>query len=118
MDCGGWTAAVAALRMRFHHRREEFMTLRVGLAAIFLLSLCAASPSFGASPACDPGPSQADIDACTPEVYAHCNEFVPDEAAITQCLKKNISLLKAPCRKVMTRPMPKVRLPRCQANNN
>ncbi len=94
------------------------MTLRAGLAAIFLLSLCAASPSFGASPACDPGPSQADIDACTPEVYAHCNEFVPDEAAITQCLKKNIGLLKAPCRKVMTRPMPKVRLPRCQANNN
>jgi len=93
------------------------MTFRAGIAALFLLGVCS-MPAMSANPKCDPGPSQADIDACTPEVYAHCNDYIPDQEAITKCLKKNIALLKPACHKVMSRPFAK--LPRCdtRAGNN
>jgi len=96
------------------------MTLRAGIAALFLLGVCS-MPAMGANPKCDPGPSQADIDACTPDVHAKCGEFIPDRDAITRCLVDNNkrNLLSVACHKVMSRPFNK-NLPRCdtRAGNN
>ena len=96
------------------------MKFRAGLAALLLLGLCGAPAN--AAPKCNPGPSQADIDACTPDVHAKCGEFIPDQDAITRCLseKNKAGLLSAACHKVMSRPFNK-NLPRCEqkaAGNN
>jgi hypothetical protein len=50
--------------------------------------------------------SQADRDACTPDVNTLCGQFIPDRDAIIGCLKeknKKHQLSKA-CSKVMSRP--------------
>ena len=48
--------------------------------------------------------SSQDREACTPDVYAHCGEYIPDREAIVACLKKKISHLSKPCQKVMRKP--------------
>jgi hypothetical protein len=97
---------------------RHLMMFRAGVAALFLLGLCGAS-AMSASPKCNPGPSQADIDACTPDVHAQCGQFIPDEAAITRCLTAKKAVLSVACRKVMSRPYNR-NLPRCErkAGNN
>jgi hypothetical protein len=95
------------------------MGFRAGVAALFLLTLCGA-PALSASPKCDPGPSQADIDACTPDVHEKCGQFIPDRDAITRCLVDNNkrNQLSVACHKVMSRPFQ--HLPACdtRAGNN
>ena len=96
------------------------MTFRAGIAALFVLGLCG-TPAMSANPKCDPGPSQADIDACTPDVHEKCGEFIPNRDAITNCLvqKNRQNLLSAACHKVMSRPFNR-HLPPCnqRAGNN
>ena len=88
------------------------MVFRVAVAAVLLLGIYGASP-VSAAPTCDPGPSQADIEACKPEVFKHCDEFVPNADAITKCLMQKVKIISAACRAVMTRPPPKIKLPPC-----
>jgi hypothetical protein len=48
--------------------------------------------------------SQEDREACTPDVHAHCGEFIPNREAIVQCLKKKVKVISPACRRVMSRP--------------
>jgi len=45
--------------------------------------------------------------ACTPEVFRLCNEFVPDVARITACLQRNRARLNPDCRRVMSAEEPR-----------
>ena len=38
--------------------------------------------------------------ACEPDVFRLCNEFIPDPAAITNCLERNKARLNPDCRAV------------------
>lgn len=38
--------------------------------------------------------------ACEPDVFRLCNEFIPDHAAITNCLQRNKPRLNSACRVV------------------
>jgi hypothetical protein len=40
--------------------------------------------------------------ACTPDVFKHCGEFIPDADRITACLREKIRDLSPDCRIVMT----------------
>ena len=46
-----------------------------------------------------------DRQACTPDVHAHCGEFIPDRDAIVACLKRKVKVISPACRVVMTRPV-------------
>jgi hypothetical protein len=72
------------------------MLFRAGVAGLFLLGAL----SVGAARA----ESQDDREACTPDVYAHCGDFIPNRDLIVQCLKKKINQLSPACRQVMRRP--------------
>jgi hypothetical protein len=48
--------------------------------------------------------SSQDREACTPDVYAHCGEFIPDRERIVACLKQKIRQLSPACRQVMRKP--------------
>jgi hypothetical protein len=48
--------------------------------------------------------SQTDREACTPDVHAHCGEYIPDREAIIACLKKKIKQLSPACQQVMRKP--------------
>jgi hypothetical protein len=76
--------------------------LRFGLLA---LALAITSPAFaqGYNAA---STSQADQQACEPDVYRLCNDYVPDVDRIVACLKVNRRNLGPACRAVMARPRP------------
>ncbi len=40
--------------------------------------------------------------ACTPDVFKHCGEFIPDPDRITVCLRHKVRELSPECRVVMT----------------
>lgn len=42
--------------------------------------------------------------ACTPDVFQHCSEFIPDPNRITVCLRYKLRELSPECRAVMMRP--------------
>jgi hypothetical protein len=42
--------------------------------------------------------------ACTPDVYRLCSQYIPDEGAITSCLRQRVANLSPACQKVFTRP--------------
>ena len=48
--------------------------------------------------------SQADQDACTPDVFKLCQEFIPDEAPIVSCLQSKKSQLSPACLRVIFPP--------------
>ncbi|HLH92134.1 MAG TPA: hypothetical protein VKX28_27200 [Xanthobacteraceae bacterium] len=81
------------------------MRFRDGLAALTILGLCG-SPAIGASQKCNPPRTQADEQACTPDVHEKCGEFGIDVDAIIKCLteKNRQGLLSAACHRVMSRP--------------
>jgi hypothetical protein len=65
------------------------------LAIVLLLSLLG-----GAAFAAERGtPEQRR--ACTPDVFKHCGEFIPDADRITACLRQKVSDLSPECRVVM-----------------
>lgn len=45
--------------------------------------------------------TQADQDACTPDVFKLCSDFIPDEPQILACLKSKRDQLSPACGKVM-----------------
>jgi len=42
----------------------------------------------------------AQRNACKPDVFRLCQEFIPDHAAITACLQRNTAHLNPECRAV------------------
>ena len=45
--------------------------------------------------------TQAEQDACTPDVFRLCQDFIPDEGAIVACLKTKRPQLSSACGSVM-----------------
>jgi hypothetical protein len=77
------------------------MSIRIVLAAALVLG------AFGVGLNGALAETQADREACTPDVHEHCGQFIPDRDAIVQCLKQKIKQLSPACRKVMSQPYPK-----------
>ena len=75
------------------------MSMRGMFATALVLGAIMALPSGVAR-----AESQEDREACTPDVYAHCGEFIPDRERIVACLKKKINQLSPACRTVMRKP--------------
>jgi hypothetical protein len=50
--------------------------------------------------------SQADEEACTPDVFRLCQDFIPNEAPIVACLEAKRSQLSPACAQVMYPPPP------------
>jgi hypothetical protein len=48
--------------------------------------------------------SEAEKQACEPDVYRLCNDYVPDVDRIVACLNANKRALAPACRAVMSRP--------------
>ena len=69
-------------------------------AALLLLCLVTASTAALAS---DRGSAEDQL-ACTPDVYRLCAGNIPDEDAITECLRQHKPQLGAGCRAVFSRP--------------
>lgn len=45
--------------------------------------------------------TQADQDACTPDVFKLCSDFIPDEPQILACLKSKREQLSPACSRVV-----------------
>jgi hypothetical protein len=75
------------------------MSMRGMFATALVLGAIAAWPLSAAR-----AESQQDREACTPDVYAHCGDLIPDREAIVACLKKKINQLSPACRTVMRKP--------------
>jgi hypothetical protein len=75
------------------------MSVRGILAGALVLGALAAWPLSAAR-----AETEADREACTPEVHRLCGQYIPDREAIIQCLKHNMKNLVPACRKVMSRP--------------
>jgi hypothetical protein len=74
--------------------------LRIGLFALVLtMSVPALAQGGGSS-----GASEAEKQACEPDVYRLCNDYVPDVDRIVACLNANRRSLSPACRAVMSRP--------------
>ena len=74
------------------------MLTRIVVAAVLVLAL------YGANGV--RAETQADRDACTPDVNNLCGQFIPDRDAIIACLKEKNRRhqLSKVCSKVMSRP--------------
>ena len=48
--------------------------------------------------------TQADADACTPDAFRLCQNAIPDEGRVAQCLAQNKSQLSPACKVVFSRP--------------
>ena len=64
-------------------------------AALFLAFALTSAPAFAQ------GPSQADQDACTPDVFKLCQENIPDEGQIVACLQAKHAQLSPACEPVI-----------------
>lgn len=69
--------------------------------AAFVLAFALSAPA--SVRASDRG-SMDDQLACTPDVYRLCSGDIPDEDAITACLKRHRAQLSGGCRAVFSRP--------------
>ncbi|MEA2758753.1 MAG: hypothetical protein QOH65_1366 [Methylobacteriaceae bacterium] len=74
--------------------------LRIGL---FALALTMSAPAL-AQGAASSAASEAERQACEPDVYRLCNDYVPDVDRIVACLNVNKRSLAPACRAVMARP--------------
>jgi hypothetical protein len=70
-------------------------SLRAALAAGFLLA------SAGVLSAQDEDETPRQREACTPDVYRLCGQYIPNRKIITDCLKFYIKELTRDCRLVM-----------------
>jgi hypothetical protein len=74
--------------------------LRIGIFALLLTMSVPALAQGAASSAA----SEAEKQACEPDVYRLCNDYVPDVDRIVACLNANKRALAPACRAVMSRP--------------
>ena len=66
-----------------------------GSAALLLALAMTSAPAFAQSG------TQAEQDACTPDVFRLCQELIPDEAPILACLKAKHAQLSPACEPVI-----------------
>lgn len=64
-----------------------------------ILSISLTGSLIGPAVAQDRG-SEKDQDACTPDVFRLCSDFIPDEGPIVQCLKSKGPQLSPACHQV------------------
>jgi hypothetical protein len=76
-------------------RAKAFVSLRTAAALSALVAL--ASPSLGQQQG-----TQEERDACTPDAFKLCGEFVPDADKITACLKQKKNELSPACKVVFS----------------
>ena len=76
------------------------MNVRLLIIMAALGSTLVAAPAFAQLKA---QTSQADQDACQPDVLRLCGEAIPDEGKIVACLTKNKAKLSPTCKTVMSR---------------
>jgi hypothetical protein len=69
------------------------------LTFVLTLSLPALAQQYNRS-----ATSQEEQQACEPDVYRLCNDYVPDVDRIVACLNANKRSLGPACRAVMSRP--------------
>ena len=74
--------------------------MRLTACTLFFWAIAATTPSY----AQQHGGSAEDQLACTPDVYRLCAGNIPDEDAITDCLRQHRPQLSAGCRAVFSRP--------------
>jgi hypothetical protein len=67
----------------------------------FVLTMSAPALAQGAASS---AASEAERQACEPDVYRLCNDYVPDVDRIVACLNANKRSLAPACRAVMSRP--------------
>ncbi len=79
-------------------RRLRLFASLSGLSVALLLAL-----ALSAGTAAAQGHSRADEEACTPDVYRLCGDYVPNQSRIVSCLRANSRRLSSACRAVMTR---------------
>jgi hypothetical protein len=89
------TAARMAERVRGLISRPKPHVASLVLAALVL------STVVGSNSAAERGTAEARR-ACTPDVFKHCSEFIPDADRITVCLRQKVRELSPECRVVMT----------------
>jgi hypothetical protein len=77
---------------------DKVMPIRIAIASALLFGALSWM-SLGAR-----AESQEDREACTPDVHAHCGDFIPNRELIVQCLKKKMKVISPACRRVMSRP--------------
>src|SRR5262245_45879976 len=87
------------VRNCFHQGEEDAMSMRGVFAATLVVGALAAWPMSAAR-----AETEADREACTPEVHRLCGQYIPDRERIIACLKHNMKFLVPACRKVMSRP--------------
>lgn len=75
------------------------LMLRFGIVALLLGLAAPAMAQYSQSQA-----SQEEQQACEPDVYRLCNDYVPDVDRIVACLNANRRALSPACRAVMVRP--------------
>jgi hypothetical protein len=73
--------------------------LRLGIFALVLTTALPALAQYDRS-----ATSQEEQQACEPDVYRLCNDYVPDVDRIVACLNVNKRALSPACRAVMARP--------------
>jgi hypothetical protein len=72
-------------------------TLMGKLSAIaFIVTIMAPLPAIAYT--------QADVEACTPDVMRICLNAIPDASRVTQCLMQNKQQLSPACTSVFNRP--------------
>jgi hypothetical protein len=74
--------------------------------SVALLSVFVATAVAGAAAAAERSTAERgsaeDRMACTPDVFRHCSQFIPDADRITACLRQRVRELSPECRVVMT----------------
>lgn len=72
-----------------------------------LVALLMLTPSFAQAQILDNQGSESDQEACTPDVFRLCQDFIPDETRIVACLENHKTSLSPACSKVMFPPTAK-----------
>lgn len=72
-----------------------------------LVALLMLAPSFAQAQILDNQGSESDQEACTPDVFRLCQDFIPDETRIVACLENHKTSLSPACAKVMFPPTTK-----------
>jgi hypothetical protein len=87
-------------------KKVSSFSLAAGAAIFALLAAAAFTPTSAATPS-QGTPEQQQ--ACTPDVFRLCNEFIPDVAKISACMGRKRAQVSAPCRAAFATPHAKKR---------
>ena len=75
---------------------------RLGTPILLTIALCLSAVAQGQDNKLPYRGTKEDQEACTPDVFRLCQQFVPDERRILSCLRQNMRNLSPACRKVLS----------------